>query len=387
MTSGMEKSLSHLSELAVDGGRERRTMVLRLIADLFMQTPEQISEGERKSHDRLMTQLASEAGPVMRRELAERLAAHERPPLELVRMLARDEIDVARALLRHSPALGDDDIVRIAKSRTRAHRLAIAERATVSAEVCDALVLWRESDVLLTLVRNEGAELSASARHAIASSAERDDEIATALLSRRDLDGEALLRLFWDAEPVLRRDIIEIARASSTLTTAEPRGNSVLRHASGAEHASALTGLAQLVVNGRMDEFRDLFASSLGVPMPLMEQILSDPYGEPFLLACRAAGFPQETFTTMLLLYNPPVSQSIARVYALAEMYISVPPALAWHFVESWMAPRADKTAHSAAQHMPAMVAPERGAQRPRQDDARPAADRAASVGLRGRVA
>lgn len=357
MHSTQQDRISGLLDVVGLGGPNRRDTVLRILTDLFILDGERQSPTEREMHEQLMLNMAAEAGMVMRRELAERLAPHPHPPGKLMRMLARDDIDVARPLLRHSTALDDATLSEIVNTTTPDHVYAIAERAVLGPRTCDAIIVNGDRSALIQICRNPLAALSSDSIKSLSKLAAQDPSIATALLARKDLRPELMIGLFWQADSERRRTVLaklgEMEGGPGTWRQGIPPLKAPIRQADTAARKAVQEGLAAILVARRSDEFRAMFAQVLGIKPSLARRIMNDVGGEPFAVACRAIGFTLETFTTMVILYNPAVGQSVERVYGLGNLFNKIPDSVAWHLLEAWnLASKEEKPADA----MPVMA-------------------------------
>jgi uncharacterized protein (DUF2336 family) len=104
--------------------------------------------------------LVHDSEVLVRRVLAECLKRAALPH-DIAVALATDVPDVAVPLLEHSPALADDDLLRIMRLYPGEHRAAIARRRTVSEPVADALCRCAGEAVVAELLRNRGALVAA----------------------------------------------------------------------------------------------------------------------------------------------------------------------------------------------------------------------------------
>lgn len=104
--------------------------------------------------------LARQAERDVRRLLAERLAPAEWAPRALIRMLALDEIEIARPILAASPLLSDDDLLRVLIEATIEHQIEVARRPRISGRVADAIIDQGEPATLTALACNRTAEVS-----------------------------------------------------------------------------------------------------------------------------------------------------------------------------------------------------------------------------------
>ncbi len=83
-------------------------------------------------------------------------------------------------------------------------------------------------------------------------------------------------------------------------------------------------------------EFSRMIERALGLSHVLAERITRDPSGEPVLVAARALGMPPPVLQRILLVLNPEVGQSIARVYALTRLYHELTSAAAEQMLTIW---------------------------------------------------
>src|SRR6185503_8526875 len=97
-----------------------------------------------------------------RARVARRLANLIEIPDCLVRLILRDEIDIAQPLLADA-VLGDADLLDCIRHATGAHRRLIAVRRGVSEVVAEALVEANEAPVVEAVLRNDQARLSPAA--------------------------------------------------------------------------------------------------------------------------------------------------------------------------------------------------------------------------------
>src|SRR5690606_37276008 len=132
-----------------------------------------------------------------RRALAARLAQMETAPRELLPLLANDEAEVARPVLRDSRLRSDPDLVEIVKHHSQQHLVGIALRAPLSAEVSEAIVDYGDDRVIELLLKNPDAVLSRRALEYLVAESQRVDSFEEPLLSRHDLPPDLAHRMFW----------------------------------------------------------------------------------------------------------------------------------------------------------------------------------------------
>jgi uncharacterized protein (DUF2336 family) len=171
----------------------RRAMLIEQIAEAYADGA--FTPAQRRQAEDLFRTAVYDGEPLVRSVLADSLKRLAQLPRDIVMSLARDEAQVARPILRTSPLLGDDDLIRIAREGSRSHRLAIAERDTLSARVAQALYDTRDPIVLRRILANDGAVLAEGLLHAILDTLGEAGGIVEAISRRRLLPVSVKKRL------------------------------------------------------------------------------------------------------------------------------------------------------------------------------------------------
>src|SRR5690349_10596168 len=190
----MTATLQDLEGLARERSSEKRRALLRAISDCFLGTAKH-SAKEVALYDEVVTRVLDEVEPIARAELAERLAGITDPPRNVLRLLAEDQIGVARAILIRSTALDDADLERIALNQSQAHLAAIASRPRLSERVTDVLVARGDEQVVDTVVGNQGARFSHKSFSTLVDRASTNERLLNRLGARADLPAEITARL------------------------------------------------------------------------------------------------------------------------------------------------------------------------------------------------
>ncbi len=170
-----------------------RAMLLEQIAERYasgIPNPPQ-----RRVTEDLFRMAVYDGEPLVRSVLADSLKRSTHAPRDIVLSLAHDESQVARPILQSSPLLTDDDLVRVARERSRAHRLAVAERENLSLKVSDALYQGQDPIVVRRLLANDGAAVAEGLLHAILDSLAEAPGIVETMARRRLLPVSVIDRL------------------------------------------------------------------------------------------------------------------------------------------------------------------------------------------------
>ena len=147
--------------------------------------------------------------PRTRTTLAERLTMMDAPPPFLVAKLSADsDLAISGPLLEDCMHITDDNLLQLIDSGNGDKRRLIARRRRISKPVSEALAATDDTSVLLTLVRNQGAEISQEGFSLLAHAAADNMEILTPLCTRQDLPVHFAFELFWLAPAQLRRYLL-----------------------------------------------------------------------------------------------------------------------------------------------------------------------------------
>ena len=190
--------------------RTRSTLTRRL-QDVVGLPSSRISPQERHIASDLLIEVLRDSDTHTRLRCAERMALLIEAPSLLLRFLARDDIQVARPLLEVCEAFDDSDLIAtaLAPTITTAHRLLMAKRKRVSETVVDVLVSFGEPEVMLALLRNEGATFAHPAMEAATALSKSQSQLTPYLLKRTELKPSQGLTLFWWAAPEERKRIFQ----------------------------------------------------------------------------------------------------------------------------------------------------------------------------------
>jgi len=171
----------------------RRAMLIEQVATFYRSG--EFGPAERRAAEDIFRIALYDSEPLVRCVLADSLKRLTDIPGDIVFALAQDEAQVARPLLQHSPVLGEETLVRIARQFGLSHRLAIAERSSLSSRVAEALFATRDPIVLRRLLANDGASLPEGMLHAILTSFGAVAGIVETMARRRLLPLSVLDRL------------------------------------------------------------------------------------------------------------------------------------------------------------------------------------------------
>ena len=309
-------SADNVTPITPQLGRARLALIKRM-ADVVCLPSSRVNAFERAMTADLLVEMLREAAPRDRMRVARRLANLMEIPARLLRLLLRDDIEVARPLLSEDTALSDADLIDCVRQAGPEHRLLIARRRELGELVCEALIEAGEAPVVEALLRNTGAALSSDAVDALIAASQNVPDFIAGLLKRAELRPAHAYVLFWWAEPDQRRAILQrfaVSRevlqdaASDVFPLAadenwqDPLVRKALQFVERRQRnraaiaRSPYASLDEAVADAQSGMTRETareIAFLAGVKPTTAAKIFTDPYGEPLAILCKATGLPR----------------------------------------------------------------------------------------------
>lgn len=294
-----------------------RTALLKRLADVVCLPTSRINAFERSMTADLLVEMLRDANVTEREKVARRLAMLNEMPGVLVRLLLRDELPVARALLVDAEKLSDADLIACLYNSSMEHRRLIAQRRGVSEVVADALIDMAEPPVIETLLRNELVKLSHQGVENVVAATRDAQYLIPLLLRRAELRPSHAYVMFWWADAEARKIILQRFAVSReilqdavgdvfALASAEGWQDPLSRKAlqfierrqrnRAAIAKSPYESLDAAVAAGEMGITREIAEeiSYLSGLKPMTgAKIFTDPGGEPLAILCKATGLPR----------------------------------------------------------------------------------------------
>jgi len=202
-----------LDDMVKNGDPRRLAEAARRIAALFLQDAAHLVPRHVEFFDGLLVDLVPHAELKERVELAERLSQLANAPRILVGQMAREnELLVAGPLLRRSPVIDDALLLEIARARGQGHLLALSERASLSADLTDVIMVRGDRDVVRRTAGNSGARFSERGYSTLVQRANGDGVLTLTVGQRSDLSEAHLKELLAGSLDVIRRRLFDVAR-------------------------------------------------------------------------------------------------------------------------------------------------------------------------------
>jgi uncharacterized protein (DUF2336 family) len=186
-----------------------RHALLKRLADVVSLPASRVNAFERAVTGDLLVEMLRLASPVERKRVAARLTPLADLPNGLVRMLLRDEPDIAGPLIESCAALSDADLCACAADTGPDHRFLMASRRGLSEVVTESLIAFDEPAVIQALLRNTTARLSQPGIEAVVSLSRTSPQLCEHLLRRPELRPSGAYVMFWWSGSEERKTILQ----------------------------------------------------------------------------------------------------------------------------------------------------------------------------------
>jgi len=215
-------SAEFIAELegAVEGGSPaRRAQMLRQVTHLFLSSANRLNERQISVFDDVLIRLIERVEARMLAQLSTTLSDLTSAPKQAVRRLAcHEDATVAGPILLKSETLSESELIEIASHAGQQHLLAIAGRRTLNEASTDAILNRSDAAVCRVLAKNDGARFSDKGFSKLIAAAERDGDIADALVVRPDMSVKMLHELLLGATKAARARLLKVAPAELRAT-------------------------------------------------------------------------------------------------------------------------------------------------------------------------
>ncbi|MGA7070303.1 DUF2336 domain-containing protein [Bradyrhizobium sp.] len=344
-----------LDEIVKRGDPKRLAEVTRGIAELFVQGAANFKPAHVGLFDHLLTGIVPQTETAARADLAERMSAIANAPPTLIGRLAReDDISIAGPILRRSPVLEDQALVEIARAKGQDHLLAMTERPKLSPDLTDVMVRRGERDVIRRAAANKGAMFSTVGYSALVKRAARDGVLTITVGQRSDLPDRLLKELLTGSVDVVRRRLFDmadptrqaaVARAMSELSGKTPPPDKqrdfgpaqrtiLSLYRAGDLDESALLGFAK---SYRYTEAVAALSAMSGVPISVVDRLMSGDRHDPVLIVAKAIGLEWSTVRALVLLrLGPARMPGAADIENVRTNFTRLMPSTAERVVSFW---------------------------------------------------
>ena len=323
-----------------------RAQLLKRLADVVCLPSSRVNTFERAMTADLMVEMLREAGVEERARVARRLSTLGEIPATLARLLLRDRIEVAQALIEDCASLSDGDLIDCIRYTTLDHRRLIALRRGIGELVSEALAEGAEPIVVDALLKNDLATLSPVSVEMIVAESRKVPQFIPSLLKRRELRPAHAYALFWWADETARRIILQrfaVGReilqdaASDVFAIAvaegwtDPLSRKALqfierrqrnRAAIDKSPFASLEDAIAAAMEGLTREIAEEISYLSGLKPMTGAQIFTDQGGEPLAILCKATGLPRNAILALWRgLRRPELDESGATSPALERLF------------------------------------------------------------------
>jgi Uncharacterised protein conserved in bacteria (DUF2336) len=227
--------------------------------------------------------------------LAERVRLMDAPPpLLMAKLIADPNITVAGPLLEDSNHIGDEDLNLVIEDNDYSKIRLIARRRKLSRAITSELIKTGDDSVLLTLVRNLGAEITQESFLALSEHAVDYPELLAPLCTRPDLPVPFAFELFWLAPVQLRRyllnrfltdseNLTKILKIARVTDGEEPEAPIAL-------DIEKISGAFDLLSAGETEAAAFALSAMANINTATTERILADTQGEPMAALLKVIG-------------------------------------------------------------------------------------------------
>jgi uncharacterized protein (DUF2336 family) len=276
----MFPKLEGLDSLARRDGVDIRPTLVRVLTDLYVQKPAHTAEEERH-YTELVLRLIDSVDVATRINVASKLGPYAGAPPAVARRLARDVIEVAEPILRRSRVLTIAELDSVIRDFGSSHASVIAARGEIAPEFTSPT----------TAPQAVGAEPS-----------HQDQPVGTSAEVE-------LAELFFSSDPEERRILLMSLGSADAETPQRVRPDETIR------------ALETAALGRDRASFASLVESALGLSREQAERIVTDPSGEPLLVAAKAIAMPSVVLQRVLMFIDPAIGESVKRVFELASLY------------------------------------------------------------------
>jgi uncharacterized protein (DUF2336 family) len=253
----------------------------------------ELSSDDRSAVEGAMLILLDDTSPLVRRALAEALAASPNAPPAVIHALASDQPEIAAIVIDRSPLFIDADLVDLAAIGVADVQAAIARRAPLPRSVAAALAEVGCVDACLTLLDNPSADIAAFSIDRIVARFGHVAAVRDLLFGRADLPPatrQALIAKLSSAlaDLVVSRDWLDAERARRAAVDACEKATVAMAAEGPADDVRPLvkhlraTGqltaglVLRALLSGNMRMFEEALAELADLPLARVRALLHD---------------------------------------------------------------------------------------------------------------
>lgn len=312
------------AQQVVEPSKTVRRQLVRRLADAICLPESKLTPQERHMAGDVLVELLRSTEPDIREAVAKRLVMLNEAPRTILLILAKDDISIARHVLENSKSLTDSDLIHIARKVRMEHRVMIAQRRHLSDAVVDVLVEFMEEDVVETILKNKGSNLSETAIQRILVISRSHQPYVQLLVKREETRPSHGLTMFWWADASNRRRILQrfavtrhVLQDSTVdlypLAAADNWQDAGVRKAlqfierrqrnrvaiERSPYDSLEAAIEDVARTGLTKQKAEEMSYMAGIKPAAGAQILTDKGGQPLAIFCKAPGLKRDYLTKL----------------------------------------------------------------------------------------
>ena len=343
---------------AASDGFARRSLLRRLM-DVVALPSSRGNIQDRAIAGDLLLEILIESDIAARELCARRLQDMSQAPKRLLRFLALDSPQVAKAVLAENKAFDDADLVYVVNHGGPLHRVFVANRKEIGPAVSLAIAESGDPGAMAALLENSTCKLSDRAVELIVSASRKARDLCPLLITREELRPAHALAMFWWCEPAERRiillrfsaermllidmcaDIFRYAATDSDVVVRKAlqvierrqRNREALENS---EHES-LEAVIQAAAQKGMDPAAMAEISNLsGIRPSTGERIFRDLSGEGLAVLCKATGLKRPFLRDLWIALGRDPTDSTGSFDRVSNVYESIAVAKAQTVMRYW---------------------------------------------------
>ena len=272
-----------------------------------------LSPDDAAAAEGAMLMLLDDASPLVRRALADALAASPNAPPAVVMALAADQPQIAAPVLALSPLFVDADLVDAVATGDGSVQIAIASRAALPSPVAAAIAEVGSAEACLVMAENGGAEVATFSVDRVVERFGHLAAIREALLARADIAPATRLTLVAKVSETLvdfvaacqwldvkhaqriAREACEKATVTLAANTPSTQMRSLIHHL---RMSGQLTAglILRALLSGNVVLFEEALAELTEMPVQRVSNLIHDSGNAGLRALFAEAGLPPSTY-------------------------------------------------------------------------------------------
>ncbi|MCF8475209.1 MAG: DUF2336 domain-containing protein [Emcibacter sp.] len=356
----INEEVVHLLEIANTKGETGRGELFGTITNFLERRHGELSQIQLSLMSDILEKLIHNVEIDIRKKMANKLSDKLDAPLDLIILLANDNIDVSLPILTFSRLLSDEELIKIIHHKTVQHQLGIASRKQLSSHVCRELISVGTTKTLIMLLNNYDAHIDPQSLAILAEKSKNNIPIQAPLIERPDLPKVLAAKIYQWVSDGLKESILanfklnedEIANLLES-TVSEIHSENMSKETQEKSEAVLVNKLydagnlkpsflMKCLYQGQSSLFEIAFSKMTKVPRNIMRAFLYDRGSESLAVSCCAAGIDRSVFLTIYELtrkaQNKDPNLSKNEIEAALEYFNKYDKKRAMMTIQKWVA-------------------------------------------------